>query len=484
MSEASRRIIAGPFNRVEGDLEIRLDIEDGRVVAAYANSPLFRGFERMLDGKDPRDCLTIVPRICGICSVSQSMAASRALAAAQGLRPPPNGARVAAIIHAAENIADHLTHFHVFFMADFARAIYADRPWHAETARLFQAKAGEAVRSAMEARAQLLHIMGLLAGKWPHTLSIQPGGVTKTPDGRDRMRLLATIRKFRQWAEDRLFGDTMEAIAAIGSLDALAAWRERTGGGHMRLFLAIADDLDLGKLGKGPPRFLSYGAYPVGEGHLFAAGARISGRATPLDTAAITEDVAHSWMLGPAAHPFAGQTVPDTEMRDTGYSWCKAPRLAGATAETGAFARQLIDGHSLAESLLADGRANVRARVVGRLLEIALTVPAMERWVQELAPGEPYIARGKLPDSAEAEGLTEAARGALGHWLVIRKGRIASYQIVAPTTWNFSPRDAAGVPGPVEEALAGAPVLPGETTPVAVQHIVRSFDPCMVCTVH
>ena len=33
-------------------------------------------------------------------------------------------------------------------------------------------------------------------------------------------------------------------------------------------------------------------------------------------------------------------------------------------------------------------------------------------------------------------------------------------------------------------ALVGAPVLPGETTPVAVQHIVRSFDPCMVCTVH
>ena len=29
-----------------------------------------------------------------------------------------------------------------------------------------------------------------------------------------------------------------------------------------------------------------------------------------------------------------------------------------------------------------------------------------------------------------------------------------------------------------------APVLPGETTPVSVQHIVRSFDPCMVCTVH
>jgi hydrogenase large subunit len=81
-------------------------------------------------------------------------------------------------------------------------------------------------------------------------------------------------------------------------------------------------------------------------------------------------------------------------------------------------------------------------------------------------------------------GLVEAARGTLGHWLGLQGGKIASYQIVAPTTWNFSPRDAQGNPGALETALAGTPVLPGETTPVAVQHVVRSFDPCMVCTVH
>ena len=80
--------------------------------------------------------------------------------------------------------------------------------------------------------------------------------------------------------------------------------------------------------------------------------------------------------------------------------------------------------------------------------------------------------------------MSEAARGALGHWLVVRGGRIANYQIVAPTSWNFSPRDAQGTPGALEQALVDAPVLEGEKTPVSVQHIVRSFDPCMVCTVH
>ncbi|HNE02805.1 MAG TPA: nickel-dependent hydrogenase large subunit, partial [Plasticicumulans sp.] len=81
-------------------------------------------------------------------------------------------------------------------------------------------------------------------------------------------------------------------------------------------------------------------------------------------------------------------------------------------------------------------------------------------------------------------GLIEAARGSLGHWLGIDGGRIRHYQIIAPTTWNFSPRSADGVPGPLEQALIGTAVEPGETVPLAVQHVVRSFDPCMSCTVH
>jgi hydrogenase large subunit len=66
----------------------------------------------------------------------------------------------------------------------------------------------------------------------------------------------------------------------------------------------------------------------------------------------------------------------------------------------------------------------------------------------------------------------------------VHRGRIFNYQIIAPTTWNFSPRDGADTPGALEQALVGTPILPGEDTPVAVQHVVRSFDPCMVCTVH
>ena len=131
----TRRRILGPFNRVEGDLEVSLDIADGRVAAAYVNSPLYRGFEQILQGKAPQDALTLVPRICGICSVAQSAASALALADAAGIEPPENGRLAANLTLAVENLADHLTHFYLFFMPDVCHADYAGRPWYARAGR-------------------------------------------------------------------------------------------------------------------------------------------------------------------------------------------------------------------------------------------------------------------------------------------------------------------------------------------------------------
>jgi hydrogenase large subunit len=116
------------------------------------------------------------------------------------------------------------------------------------------------------------------------------------------------------------------------------------------------------------------------------------------------------------------------------------------------------------------------------MVELAEVVALMEGWVRAIVPGEPFCVSAPLPESGEASGLVEAARGSLGHWLSVRRGRIERYQIIAPTTWNFSPRDAGGSPGPLEQALVGLPA--GAGAPPTVQHVVRSFDPCMVCTVH
>jgi hydrogenase large subunit len=477
MTEA--RLVVGPFNRVEGDLEVHLDVTDGAVAGARVNAPLYRGFERMLEGRDPRDALTITPRICGICSISQSAAAARALGAAQGLAPTPQGARVAALIHAVENTCDHLTHFYLFFMPDFARPVYGARPWHGQVAERFTAMQGSGARNAVTARAKLMHILGLLAGKWPHTLAIQPGGVTRRPSAAERVRIRSDLRGFRRFLEHDLFGAPVEDFAALASQDAALDW----GHGDAGLFLRLAADLDLAALGRGGGRYLSFGAYPMADGPAFAPGLWQNGKLRAPDTDAILEDVSHAWMLGAPAHPSQGVTEPDLDMRETAYSWCKAPRMGGRPLECGALARQLIDGHPLAGDLAAQG-GGVLARVAARLLEIARTQLLMEELAQGIDPEARFMQRADLPRDGQGVGLVEAARGALGHWLRIKDGHIKSYQIIAPTTWNFSPRDAAGTPGPLEAALVGAPVAAAEETPIAVQHIVRSFDPCMVCTVH
>ncbi len=481
------RLIVGPFNRVEGDLEVKLDIGEGVVRRAEVVSPLYRGFERILHGKVPADALVYAPRICGICSVSQSVAAAKALSAASGIAVPENGALAVNLIHATENVADHLTHFYLFFMPDFAREAYRGETWYDDAAARFAAMTGTAVRELLPARSQFMHLMGILAGKWPHTLTIQPGGSTRAVVPSELSRISAILSAFRAFLERTLFGDELERIVALESAGELQAWADEkpATSSDFRRFLAISQALALEHLGPSQDRYMSYGAYGAGAGSLFKAGICVEGRKTALDIGAVSEDTSHAWYSGSRAalRPFDGETRPDASREDA-YSWCKAPRLAGVPMEVGALARQLVDGHPLIRDLHAKSGGNVHTRVVARLLEIARVVIAMEQWTDAIMAGERFIEHGKMPDQATGIGLTEAARGSLGHWLRIENGRIANYQIIAPTTWNFSPRDASGAPGPLEQALEGAPVRAGETEPVSVQHIVRSFDPCLVCTVH
>lgn len=484
------RLLVGPFNRVEGDLEVTLEVADGQVRSAHVNSPMYRGFEQILQGKAPHDALVFVPRICGICSVSQSVAAAHALADLAGVVMPPNGRHVTNTILAIENLADHLTHFYLFFMPDFARAAYAGRPWHEDAVARFMPDRGDQVRKAIAARARWFELLGTLAGKWPHTQSLEPGGSSRAVEAGERTRLLARVREFRGFLERELFGGTaLEAFDALSDEAALWAWHaEQPMRGDFRLFLSAMLDPALAALGAGPGRYLSYGAYPQPDGgHAFAAGVWDAAmqQLQPVDTTAIREDATHAWLsdIGGARHPSAGLTEPDAD-KPGAYTWNKAPRLAGQVVETGAIARQLAAGHPLVRDAVRGHGGTVFTRVLARVLELSRVVPRIEAWLQALEPQQPYFQRAVLPDEGEGMGLNEAARGSLGHWVSVRGGRIANYQIIAPTSWNFSPRDAAGTPGALEQALVGAPVRAGEDTPVAVQHIVRSFDPCMVCTVH
>jgi hydrogenase large subunit len=208
--------------------------------------------------------------------------------------------------------------------------------------------------------------------------------------------------------------------------------------------------------------------------------------AEAFDQREVTEHVAHSWYVDDPAgrHPFDGQTQPYA-CGDEGkkYSWVKAPRYAGAPAETGPLAEMVIARNPLLVDLVKREGPSVFVRELARLVRPAELLPAMQQWLDEIQPDGDYYVHPPDPVEGQGFGLISAPRGALGHWTNIEDGKIKNYQVITPTAWNGSPRDDDGVRGPWEEALIGTPVK-NHDNPVEVGHVVRSFDPCLVCAVH
>src|SRR5215475_4433580 len=128
---------------------------------------------------------------------------------------------------------------------------------------------------------------------------------------------------------------------------------------------------------------------------------------------------------------------------------------------------------------------NTWLRQLTRLHRPVAVLQLMRRTVMELIEhlAEPTFIRSEPRAEADGYGFINASRGSLGHWINIRQGKIANYQVIAPTTWNGSPRDSSGRRGHWEESFIGLEIKDLDN-PVELQHVVRSHDACLVCTVH
>ena len=480
----AKKVTLGPVNRVEGDLEVQLSVNENKIDAAFIKSTLYRGFENLLTGKVPMDALAIVPRICGICSVSQSVAAAKAIADFGNVPMAENGQKVTNIILATEVIADLLTHFYLFFMPDFSHQCYQDEPWAQQATDKFTAVTGSRHSQMLKARAEFLHLMGILAGKWPHSMVFQPGGVSKVVSVSEQMKLLGIVGNFKQFVETHLFGDKLEHIVQLDSAKKLENWLTSQSGddSDLALFLKISNSLSLEKHGASANNFLSFPAYQKTDQALYPGGVIINNKPYPLDTKHIDEQLDYSKLHGSHGHPSEGITQPDINKTDA-YTWCKAPRYQQQVMETGSISRQLLAQTPLAMSLVEQNGSNIHNRIVLRLIELASLTLNIEQWLLEIKPNDDFCHHQALPKEGVGIGLTEAARGALGHWIQVENGKISNYQLIAPTSWNFSPRDNLGVPGALEQALAGIDYQTDKDKQL-LQHIIRSFDPCMLCTVH
>ena len=357
---------------------------------------------------------------------------------------------------------------------------------------------------ALELQRDLAKMMAIFGGKNPHPQSFVVGGVTCVQDIKNPARIAEfkqLLKRGRKFIKEAYLPDVYMAGTMYGE-EALNG----TGGG----------------LGN----YMSYGGFNLDDlpfyksKKLFPAGIvknKDLSKVYEVDEAKITEDVTHAWYKGNTnLHPFDGVTEPnytgfgkkenniaylDTQNK---YSWIKSPLYNDERMEVGPLARMIV-GFASNDELIKKyvtnflTNANLPAtvlfstvgRTAARAIESELMADVMMDWVDELALN---AANGdlstwtefdfnKVAKDAKGIGLEEAPRGALGHWVKIKDGKVVNYQTVVPSTWNAAPRDYKGRMGAYEAALIGTKVANVEQ-PLEILRTIHSFDPCIACAVH
>lgn len=497
---AKQKIKVYPLNRVEGDLEIHVEFEGNLVSEAYSAGTMYRGFENLLVGRAALDGLVITPRICGICSTSHLKAAAKALDQFFGVRVPDNARRIRNITLMVEHLQNDVRHAFVMFAADFVNPAYAAYDLYEEAVRRYRPLKGETTVQAIRETQKIIAIIAILGGQWPHSSFMVPGGVVCMPSANDVNQCLFLLKNFRTWFESRVLGCSLERWQEITTKADLYHWLDESqshAASDLGFYLRFAASAGLDKLGRGHGNFISGGGLempestavksPADNGLLLAAGFVRNLVRETFDQAKITEEVSHSWFdeYSGGKHPFNGMTNPYATGHESGkYSWAKAPRYDNLPAETGPLAEMIVGAHPLFMDLIDQDGPSVFARQLARLVRPAVLIPVVEQWLRETAgcKEEFYRDHGKK-ENGEGFGLVEAPRGCLGHWIKIKNAKIERYQIITPSAWNASPRDSNNVRGPWEQALVGTEVN-NPANPVEIDHVIRSFDPCLVCTVH
>jgi hydrogenase large subunit len=365
---------------------------------------------------------------------------------------------------------------------------------------------------ALDWQRDIIKIQAILGGKNPHPSVYVVGGMSSALDP----------------------GNT--SLVDITRLDQIAGMITRASDFVSKVYLpdllAIASFYkDWASIGGGPGNYLSFGDFPANANDAGSywmpagviTGKQIGKAPAAMDKNHIAEYVTHSWYSysgGDGAGKYPTKDQGETTPNYTGpnppydflnvegkYSWLKAPRYQDMVMEVGALARVLV-AYAAGKGEVIDavngalGKLNVGAdalfstlgRTAARGVETQLVANKMAGWLGELRDNmvnkrDLAIANNSKwkpsswPTDASGWGTTEAPRGALGHWVHINNGKIKSYQMVVPTTWNGSPRDARGQRGAWEQALIGTPVA-DPARPVEILRTIHSFDPCMACAVH
>jgi hydrogenase large subunit len=478
----SEKINIDPITRIEGHLAIEAVIDDGVVKEAKSAGTLFRGFEIILQGRDPRDANRLTQRICGVCPTAHATASALCLDDAFGLtdKIPDNAKLIRALVFGSNFLQSHILHFYHLAALDYVDAAGAVGdtapfvPRYEGDYRVSGEANAELVNhylKALDIRRKCQEMLAIFGGKMPHNVGIVPGGVTEKPTEDKITNFLWRLKEIKEFVENVYIPDVI-AVAKIYD--------------------------DYFGIGKGCGRLLAYGGFDLPTGKLFKAGVISPDlQLEPFAKENITEDLKHSWYADAASgkNPAQGETQPDIKKKEA-YSFLKSPRYKGQVCEVGPLARMVsnyVQGDAITKELVdsvlgefsagVDALYSVLGRHAARALEAKLVANAMVDWLIRLKPDEPTIVESEIPEKGEGAGLTEAPRGGVGHWITIKDKKIERYQVIAPTAWNASPKDDKDQPGAVEQAIIGTKVK-DKDNPFELVRIVRAFDPCLACSVH
>jgi hydrogenase large subunit len=118
-------VTVDPVTRIEGHLRIDVEVDGGRVQQAWSSGQMFRGIERILEGRDPRDAWLFTQRFCGVCTTVHAIASVRAVENALNLEVPLNAQYIRNLIIAAHALHDHIVHFYHLSALDWVDVVSA-----------------------------------------------------------------------------------------------------------------------------------------------------------------------------------------------------------------------------------------------------------------------------------------------------------------------------------------------------------------------
>jgi hydrogenase large subunit len=551
-----------PMTRVAGALAMHVtaNLDGGTYLDAHAQATLFRGYEIILMGRDPRDAIFVASRACGVCGGVHSHAAAYAIEMAMGLTPPPMGTVVRNLAETAEMGYDNPLHLWLLAGPDYSESVIkATNPklwpkaekWRcpneehhgfktmAEIMTALNPLTGQLYRDGLDHTRVAREQFSLLYGKYPHPQGVVPGGVSATVSLQTlhayHSRLVKTFdysqKMVTVWDDlTEFFYEADERYKQVGArpmnlvdlgywddyeaYDATYAncneWGERRWSTPGAIIDGELVTTRLTDINMGFEEFVDHSYYDQWKGDRYA-----------------TDELGNP--ISPY-HPWNKRTLPRPEAKSwkDKYTWGCTPRWDRQVVEAGPYARLFASAmaQKLPENNFIEATGNSLRLFVPKgetpAAEMEWHVPevwnAFERnrgrayhymfsqlvSLNNLLAGYDLMKQGETrfaavdPDGLEKAipkderrgvGFWGAGRGWLSHHLVMDQGKIDNYQICTPSTFNASPRDPFGQPGPYEEAVLNTPILeelgdPSKFTSIDMMRAVRSFDPCMPCTTH